>query len=146
MLRGGTGLEVVKQGLQQGHRITAFVRDSFRLPVRHAELSIAQGDAMSPSQVERAVKCKDVVISSLGVTRHTMVTVCSEGTKNIITAMKRNNVNRLIVESAYGAGNTKKDFYGNLLWVVIRGPIQDKGIMEQAVEQSGLDWIMARPV
>jgi hypothetical protein len=60
--------------------------------------------------------------------------------------MKGSNVNRLIVESAYGAGNTQKGFYGNLLWVVIRGRIQDKVIMEKAVEQSGLDWIIARPV
>jgi putative NADH-flavin reductase len=143
---GGTGLELVKQGLHQGHRMTAFVRNPSRLQVRHAALSIIQGDVMNRSQVEVAVKDQDAVISSIGVTRRTPITVCSEGTKNIIAAMKAYHINRLIVESAYAAGNTRKGFYGNLLWILIRGRIQDKEVMENAVEQSGLDWIIARPV
>jgi putative NADH-flavin reductase len=143
---GGTGLEVVKQGLEQGQRVTAFVRDPSKLPIQHAALLIMPGDAMNPSQVEEAIREKDAVISALGVTRQTPLNLCSQGTKNILTAMRKNGVKRIIIESAYGAGDTKKGFYGRTTQILIASRIRDKELMEKTVEESGLDWVISRPV
>ncbi|MDA8324756.1 MAG: SDR family oxidoreductase, partial [Nitrospiraceae bacterium] len=61
--------------------------------------------------------------------------------------MKKYGVKRLIVESAYGAGNTRnKGFYARVLWLVIRDRIKDKEAMEREIEGSGLEWVLARPV
>ena len=143
---GGSGLEVVAQALQQSHNVTAFARTPSKLTIRNAQLRVVQGNAMNPSDVEAAVKGQDAVVSALGVSGHSPITICSEGMKNIISAMKNNGVKRLIVESAYGAGDTRKGFYGNATGILIASRIKDKELMEKTVAESGLDWIIARPV
>ena len=143
---GGTGLEAVMQSLEQGHRVTAFVRDSAKLTIQNEELRVVRGDAMNPTDVEEAVKGQDAVISALGVSRRAPLTICSEGTKNIIAAMKKDNIKRIIVESAYGAGDTRKGFYGNAVWMLIASRIRDKELMEKTLGESGLDWAISRPV
>jgi len=143
---GGSGLEIVGQALQQGHRVTAFARTPSKLVMRNAELGVVRGDAMNPLDVEAAVKGQDAVASALGVSGRAPLTICSEGTKNIISAMKDDGVKRLIVESAYGTGDTRRGFYGNATWMLIASRIKDKELMEKAVQESGLDWVIARPV
>lgn len=39
---GATGRELVKQGLEQGHLITAFVRDPAKFDVQHPNVQVAQ--------------------------------------------------------------------------------------------------------
>ncbi len=90
-----------------------------------------QGDAIDASKVEDAVNSHDAVISALGVSRHTPLTICSEATKNIIAAVKKNGVKRIIVESAYGAGNARKGFYGTIVRMLIGSRIKDKEVMEK---------------
>ena len=101
---------------------------------------------MNPLDVEAAVKGQDAVVSALGVSGRAPITICSEGTKNIISAMKDDGVKRLIVESAYGTGDTRRGFYGNATWMLIASRIKDKELMEKTVAECGLDWIIARPV
>jgi len=143
---GGTGREVVTQALEQGHRVTAFVRTPSKLGVQNAALHVVQGDAMNPSAVEETVKGQDAVISALGVSRGAPLTICSQGTMNIISAMKYANVRRLVVESAYGTGETKRGLYGNGVWMLIPSRIKDKGVMEKIVSETPLDWVISRPV
>jgi putative NADH-flavin reductase len=143
---GGTGRAMVEQALEQGHQVTAFVRNPSKLAIKDAKLSVIQGDAMNPSQVEEAVKGQDAVISALGVSRGAPLDICSRGTKNIIEAMKKHSISRLVVESAYGTRETRKGFYAKSLWIMIRDRIQDKELMEKLIEESGLDWIISRPV
>jgi uncharacterized protein YbjT (DUF2867 family) len=53
---GGTGRELVRQALTQGHVVTAFARDPAKLDINHANLRIAQGNVADYAAVERAVK------------------------------------------------------------------------------------------
>ena len=43
---GGTGQEIVKQALEQGHTVTAFVRNPAKLEHKHTNLKIIQGDVL----------------------------------------------------------------------------------------------------
>jgi putative NADH-flavin reductase len=143
---GGTGKALVGQALAQGHEVTALVRNPTKLTTKHKKLSIVQGDVFHPEQAEKAIAGNDAVLSALGVSRGAQPTVCSEGTRNIISAMKKHGVKRLVIESAYGAGDTRKGFYGRLLWIIIRARIADKERMEQLTQNSNLDWVIVRPV
>ncbi len=40
---GGTGRQLVEQALQQGHEVTAFVRDPARFSLQHAKLRVVRG-------------------------------------------------------------------------------------------------------
>jgi putative NADH-flavin reductase len=143
---GGTGRQLVSQALERGWTVTAFVRDPAGLPHLHERLAVVAGDARDPAAVERALAGHDAVLSALGVSRRTSITICSEGTRLIVEAMRRHGVRRLVCESAYGAGETRgRGPYARLLGVAIRARLADKERMEALVRASGLDWTIVRP-
>ena len=62
---GGTGLEVVKQALEAGHVVTAFVRTPTKISIQHPNLTLFEGDVMNAEAVEKAITGQDAVISVL---------------------------------------------------------------------------------
>jgi putative NADH-flavin reductase len=63
----GIGLEVAKQALEAGHRVTLLARHPEKTPLSHPNLRIEKGDAFHPEDVRRAVAGQDVVVSALGI-------------------------------------------------------------------------------
>jgi len=63
---GGVGRHVVKQALEKGFEVTAFVRNPSKLEVEHDKLHIIQGDAFNKEEVSAAIDGHDAVISCLG--------------------------------------------------------------------------------
>ena len=49
---GGTGREIVKQALERGHDVTAFVRNPDKVKMTHERLSIEKGNVMDASSVD----------------------------------------------------------------------------------------------
>lgn len=116
---GGTGLAIVQRLLQEGHEVTAFSRQASTIFETRDQLRIIDGDVMVPAEVECAVQSQDAVIVVLGISenpvrvrlfgsKHTPDDVRSKGTRNIIDAMRKSEVNRLVVQSSYGAGETRR--------------------------------------
>jgi putative NADH-flavin reductase len=145
---GKTGLEIVKQALDQGHIVTAFVRDAARLTIEDEHLTFVTGDVFDPVSVAQAIQGQDAVICSLGSNELGRTTVRSEGTANIIKAMKENHVKRLVVITAMGVGESwstlslvNKLFFATLL----RNTRQDHEKQEVLVKESDLDWTIIRP-
>jgi uncharacterized protein YbjT (DUF2867 family) len=110
---GGTGLHLVDQALQRGHRVTAFVRDPARLHRSHAALHWVTGDALQPASIEPAMSGQDAVLCALGTMpeskadrkrRQPGVPVCSLGTQNIVQAMIRYAVTRIVAETSAQRG------------------------------------------
>jgi putative NADH-flavin reductase len=63
---GGTGKELVRQALQQGHVVTAFARDPGKIQLAPDELRVVRGDILEPESIETAVAGQDAVLSALG--------------------------------------------------------------------------------
>jgi len=63
---GGTGKQLVRQALEQGHVVTAFARDPSKIKETQANLRLVQGDILQPDSVETAVAGQDAVLSALG--------------------------------------------------------------------------------
>jgi putative NADH-flavin reductase len=146
---GGTGREIVAQALDQGHVVTAFVRNPAALTTKHERLKLAQGDVLDYASVQAAVPGQDAVLSALGVRKLRKNTVLSDGTKNLLRAMEQHGVKRFVCESSLGVGDSK----GQLGWVfnlfiiplLLRNIFRDKEVQEQYIKQSNLDWIIVRP-
>ena len=146
---GKTGIELVKQALEQGHAVTAFVRVAARLAIENERLSLVSGDAFDSASVAQAVKGQDAVICALGAGSDLKkTTVRTTGTINIISGMQKNNVKRLIVVTAMGVGESwdtlslfNKFFFATLL----KSSREDHETQEAAVRESGLDWTIIRP-
>jgi putative NADH-flavin reductase len=145
---GKTGKEIVKQSLAQGYEVTAFVRDPSKITLEHGDLKITTGDSYDFTAVTQAIIGQDAVICSLGTNELGKTTVRSDGTANIIKAMKENHVNRLIVITAMGVAESwftlslvNKLFFATLL----RNTRQDHEKQEILVRESDLDWTIIRP-
>jgi len=145
---GKTGLELVKQALDKEHHLNAFVRDPSRLSIKHDQLSSISGDVFNPELVAEAVDGQDAIICALGSSDLKKTTIRTTGTTNIIHAMKLHNVQRLLVVTAMGTGDSwdtlssiNKFFYATLL----KSSREDHEAQEAVVRESGLDWTIIRP-
>lgn len=146
---GTIGTQVVEQALEQGHTVTAFVRDSSKLNVQHPHLNIFTGDVMNPALVEQAVIGHEAAICVLGSGKKLTGTVRSQGTKNIIQALEKTGVRRFICQSTLGAGDSwdNLNFYWKYIMFgfILRKVFADHQIQEHYVRQSNLDWTIIRP-
>ncbi|CAG2115608.1 unnamed protein product, partial [Medioppia subpectinata] len=93
---GMTGIPTVQSALSKGYEVTAFVRDSTKLPADVRPTHVVVGDVTNRADVDRAVEGQEAVIVVLG-TRNDLspTTVLSDGTRNIIAAMAAHNVQRI---------------------------------------------------
>jgi putative NADH-flavin reductase len=148
---GGTGKQVLLQTLEQGHYITAVVRNPTKINLQSDRLKIVKGDVLTSNLVE-FVSGQDVVICCLGVPANKAGTLRSEGTKNIINAMKGTNVNRLICQTSLGFDDSKEVlkctsfFFKNIVVpYILKSTFLEHSLQEKAIKQSGLNWTIIRP-
>jgi putative NADH-flavin reductase len=147
---GGTGRELVKQALEQGHHVTAFVRNTAQFSLSHERLRIEQGNVLDFDSVERAVRGKDAVLSALGHTRWIIPNrILSEGTHNILRAMAQRKVRRFVCETSLGVADSwwRLGLYYTLfvIPVIVLFYFIDKARQERLIKQSDLDWVIVRP-
>ena len=146
---GTVGTQVVQQALEQGHTVKAFVRNLAKLDIQHPNLSFAQGDVMNATAVEQAIRGQDAVICVLGSGKQLKSTIRSEGTQQIIQAMEKLGVRRLICQSTLGTGDTwsNLDFYWKyvMFGFILRQVFADHERQEALVRNSSLDWTIIRP-
>lgn len=147
---GGTGREIVKQALERGHDVVALARNPSKIKTQNDRLRVVQGDVMDPASVDAAVQGCDAVVCALGHKRYLGPSkILSEGTRNIVRAMEKHGVRRLVVETALGVGDSigKLGVYYTLFTIPFILPFYwyDKGRQERVVRESSLDWVIVRP-
>jgi uncharacterized protein YbjT (DUF2867 family) len=154
---GATGNFAVRHALAAGFHVTAFVRDPRRLPLRHPALRVVQGDVMQPLSLLGVLDGHEAVLCLLGTMpegaegrtrRQHGVPVCSLGTANVLAAMRRAGVKRLVVLSSAGVGESRatgRFGMGRLVHAVLRDVMDDKERQESLVRSSDTRWTILRP-
>jgi uncharacterized protein YbjT (DUF2867 family) len=147
---GGTGRELVRQALEQGHQVTALVRKPKKMKLEHPNLRVAQGNVHDYDSVESAMRGQSAVVCALGTKRFFYPNrVASNGTANILRAMKECNVPRFVCESSLGVGNSVGRL--GLIYTFLVVPLilpfifYDKVRQEKLIEESETDWVIVRP-
>jgi putative NADH-flavin reductase len=140
---GGTGREIVQQALARGHHVSAFVRSPETVALRHERLSVLKGNVMNESQLAEAMQNHDAVVSALGPREvFKPSSLLHDSALAATRAMHRSGVRRLVVLSAAahfpGIPNRIVSF-------ILRNHMRDSLAMEKVVQDSGLDWTIARP-
>jgi uncharacterized protein YbjT (DUF2867 family) len=141
---GRLGAHLVSQALEAGHSVTAAARTPERVSTRHPELTTVQCDVLQPETLPAAVQGADVVMVSLtgpGQTR-------SQGTANILAAMSASGVDRILIVSTIGVGESinQLSLAGRaFVRTVIRSAVSDHSRQETLVRDSGVRWTIARP-
>ena len=146
---GGTGIEIVRQAIERGHCVTAFVRSPERLKAYRDVITIKQGDLLNSAELEQAIAGHDAIVSGFGPR-----VPISKADANLLEhfaaaltgAMAHAGVRRVVIESA---AFLFKDsilppayLFGRLLFP---GVVADLAAMEKTVRGSGLDWTIVRP-
>lgn len=146
----GIGLEIVKQGAAAGHSISAMARSPERISIVSAKQIYIKGDILDVNAVEDAVKGQDAVCIAIGINpTFKQVSVFSEGTANVVKAMKQHSCKRLLCITGIGAGDSRG--HGGFLYDKIFNPLllgkmyADKDRQEEIVRNSGLEWTIIRP-
>lgn len=146
---GATGRQVVAQGLERGHDVTAFARSPEKLTITHPRLAVVQANVGDAVAVSHAVKGHDAVVCTLGVgtpLRHDPVVI--DGVRHILRAMADRGVRRLIYMSFIGVSDSRAAA-GFIVRYIARWPlrneIRDHEIKEGLVASSTLDWTILRP-
>jgi len=148
---GPTGQQVVKQALGQGHTVTAFVRNPATLPTNDKRVRVVIGDTTRDTpKVAEAMAGQEVVISALG-RRSTFKSdhLIERSMQVIVPAMERAGVRRLILVSAFGVGESRRDapLIPRIMYRVLLSDIfADKKAAEDNVRRSNLDWTVVYPM
>ena len=145
---GGTGQHLVAQALQQGHGVTAFVRDPGKLTIRHDRLQVvgwSSGDGAE--QVAGQLRGHDVVISTLGVPAFKAGGLIERSVRLLIPAMERAGVRRLVFTSAFGVPDSHElPFVPKTMQRLLLGEVYaDKAAGDALIRASRLDWTIVYP-
>jgi len=146
---GGTGQILLDKALEQGHQVTALARNPSAVASRDYRPRVLQGNALDPEAVEPAVAGQDAMLSALGTRSRKPTTLFSASTANLIDAMKKHGVRRLVCLTGIGAGDSKG--HGGFLYdrfllpFVVRNQYADKDRQEEIIKRSGLEWVIVRP-
>ncbi len=147
---GGTGRELVRQALERGLEVTAFVRNPAALGIEHPRLTVVRGDVLDAASVEDAMRGQDAVLCALGHKKfYPPSRILSAGTANILQAMQAQGARRLVCETSLGIGGSagRMGLYYTLfvLPVILPFYFWDKTRQERLVARSGVEWVIVRP-
>ncbi|XP_027711131.1 flavin reductase (NADPH) isoform X2 [Vombatus ursinus] len=95
---GRTGLATLAQAVQAGYQVTVLVRDPSKLPSDGPQPArVVVGDVLKAANVNETVAGQDAVVILLGTGSDlSPTTVMSEGTRNIVAAMKAHGVDKVV--------------------------------------------------
>lgn len=148
---GNTGAELVDLALKQGHQVTAFVRSPKKITVVNKKLRIVKGSPDDIEGMSRAMKGQNAVFSTLGPKPSEVFTALNKRTwtmekftANILLAMKKAKVKKLVVFSSAGLF-PGQNLFVKFLSALAHNHMEDLKRMEKAVTGSPLDWTIARP-
>jgi putative NADH-flavin reductase len=150
----GIGHEAVKAALEAGHAVRAMARSAGSIRIRNPNLEKISGDALDQTAVKAALEGTDAVVQTLGVAAGPgmmlkPIRLFSDATRVLVTAMKETAVNRLISVTGFGAGDSRNRggcLYTAAFQLFLRQAYEDKDEQEHLVQESGLDWVIVRPV
>jgi putative NADH-flavin reductase len=147
---GGTGRHIVEQALEAGHKVTAFVRSPEKLDVEHTNLIVFQGDVMDTEKVEQAIAGQEAVLSALGPTRPPVPGMMETAAANIVAAMKKHGIKRIISTTGGGVRDPQDQpklfdlLMKGLLTLLAGAVLRDSEANVNIIRGSDLDWTIVR--
>ena len=146
---GGIGIEIVRQAMDRGHNVTAFVRKPERLEEFGERISIETGNLLNAADLERVMRGHDAVLSAFGprvpIAKSDAHLLRDFGAA-LTNAMKQASMRRAIMVST---AFLFKDalippvyLLGRILFPAV---VADATVMEEILRGSGLNVVIVRP-
>jgi uncharacterized protein YbjT (DUF2867 family) len=145
---GQTGQSLVPLLLAADFDVSVFVRSPQKLGALKDKLTIMQGDARDAESLKRAVAGQDVIMSTFGTRSMKKSDIQETFMRNLVAAMKANNVKRLINLSARGAGDSYEGSgisFKLMQATILKQMYADKNLGEALLLASDIDYTLVRP-
>jgi len=160
---GLTASECVYQALKAGDNVVGMTRNPDNLkipkgsggasadqPLTDPNLTMIKGDVTNAADVAKVfdTPIDGVIVALGGKTSDVGDTMLTDGTKNIMNAMKDKDVKRIAVVTSIGAGDSENQapfFFKILMKTAMRKIFTDKNNQEKVVMNSGLEYCIVRP-
>ena len=144
---GGVGQHVVKQALEKGFEVTAFVRTPSKIEIVHDQLHILQGDAFNKEEVAAAIAGHDAVVSCLGSSQGMKKsTELEEMTKNIVSEMQAQHVKRIVYTASAGINKEIPGVTGKVVMKMLKNALIDHRNAVDYIKAHGLNYTIVRPM
>jgi len=145
---GRTGKHIIKQALKHKYAVTAFARNPKAITLHHELLNVVTGDVFDALSVESAIKGQHAVICALGTNSRYQTKMLSQGTANIISAMKKHHVKRFVCLTSLGALGNDGGFMLRKVMIPLfyKHVFRDKKRQLDEILNCDLDWIVVRAV
>lgn len=155
---GGCGQWLVRLAHERGHDVRVLVRpDTFFNPP--PDVDVYRGDVFDEEILDRILKGRNVVISALGIKRKnhrnpwsslaSPQNLTSGVTKSLIKLLPGHSIQRIVVVSAAGAGNSIQQVHPVMRWLIYHSNLsysyRDLEEMERLLSFSNHDWMAVRP-
>ena len=147
---GRTGILLVQQALDAGHDVVALVRTPSKLSIKNERLTVVQGDVANLADVENVVEGADAVLSVLGHVKGSAPDILTYAMHNIITAMDKYGVKRLVSMSGASiyAPQDKPKLVNRLIKLFTQAAtgslLQDGQQQLKVLQNSDVDWVIVR--
>jgi putative NADH-flavin reductase len=156
---GRTGRVLLREALKRGHRVTILISHRGALKIKSESVEVYEGTPLNKFTLAEAMRGCDAILSTLNISRvsdspwaklRTSKDFLSSSMKHIIDAATENEIKRVIITTAWGVAETRKDIPFWFRWLIDHSNIQyqhlDHEKQEVLLRASNLNWTIVRPV
>jgi putative NADH-flavin reductase len=147
---GKTGGHFLKLAIEQGYAVKALVRSPEKIALQSPLLQVIKGDVLNEQDVHKTIQDTEVVVSLFGHVKGSPEWLQTNGTKNIVQAMKKQGIRKIISLSGGGLPYPEDkpkvpDHLIRLIMKVFVPRILNDAIAHaQVLKESNLDWVIIR--
>jgi putative NADH-flavin reductase len=148
---GQTGQHFLNVALEKGFEVKALVRNPTSITQKSPKLELIKGDVLTLNDVSKAIEGADIVVSLFGHVKGSPEWLQTNGTQNIVQAMKDKNVKRIISLSGGALPFPEKDqpkfadkIFKFIMKTVASKILNDAIKHHEVLKNSGLNWTIVR--
>jgi putative NADH-flavin reductase len=141
---GKAGRAILREALERGHFVTAYVRTPSKIAQPHPHLTLIQGDAIDTDRLAKYMAGHDAILSSLDAQTLKRSSLQRQLAESVRGAMESSRVSRLLILSVaflYDNAGVATFLLGRTIFRHVRQGARE---MEQAIQQSRFDWTIVR--
>jgi len=148
---GRTGQRFLEVALEQGFEVKALARQPKSIVQSDQKLKVYKGDILNLNHVKQVVEGTDIVVSLFGHVKGSPEWLQTNGTRNIVQAMKDSGVEKIISLSGGGLPFPEKDepkfmdkMIRSIMKLFVPKILNDAIKHHEVLKHSGLNWIIVR--
>ena len=143
---GATGSIMTKLLLDEGHEVTAYVRNPSKITQEHPRLKVIKGDIYDRGAIGKILVGQKAVISCLGSNTTKESDQLTRMAENISVAMKEAQVKRIVYMATAGIENEFRGIFKVFIRLILGRVMDDHQGAATIYKSAGFDYTIIRPM